>query len=285
MMIGAAGGSTPSAGMTSTSSTQEVKTKAGEAHRLPGLIVQDLSVTTSDPFGVSLKNLSFTVEPGEIVGIAGVSGNGQRELLKALSGEVRLDNPDAILINGLSSGCLSVSRRRRHGLCVIPEDRLGTGAVPDFRLSDNALLTGLYTKSLLSRLGLIRHDAVDAFAREIIAGFNVKTRSEQSPARSLSGGNLQKFIVGRELLQQPSVLLCEQPTWGVDVNAASQLRQALRDLRQQGCAILLISEDLDELFELSDRIMVAFQGRLSPAQATPAATPQSLGLLMSGVWQ
>ena len=289
MMIGAAGGSTPSAGMPSTSSTQELKTKAGEAHRLPGLTpgltVKDLSVTTSDPFGVSLKNLSFSVEPGEIVGIAGVSGNGQRELLKALSGEVRLDNPDAILINGLPSGCLSVSRRRRHGLCVIPEDRLGTGAVPDFSLSDNALLTGLYTKSLLSRLGLIRHHAVDAFAREIISGFNVKTRSEQSPARSLSGGNLQKFIVGRELLQQPSVLVCEQPTWGVDVNAASQLRQALRGLRLQGCAVLLISEDLDELFELSDRIMVAFQGRLSPAQPTSASTPESLGLLMSGVWQ
>jgi ABC-type uncharacterized transport system ATPase subunit len=132
---------------------------------------------------------------------------------------------------------------------------------------------------------LIRHHAVDAFAREIISGFNVKTRSEQSPARSLSGGNLQKFIVGRELLQQPSVLVCEQPTWGVDVNAASQLRQALRSLRQQGCAVLLISEDLDELFDLSDRIMVAFQGRLSPAQPTSASTPQSLGLLMSGVWQ
>ncbi|MGA0792001.1 MAG: ABC transporter ATP-binding protein [Burkholderiaceae bacterium] len=285
MMIGAATAAMPSAGMTSTSSTQEVKTKAGEAHRLPGLTVKDLSVKSSDPFGVSLKNLTFSVAPGEIVGIAGVSGNGQRELLKVLSGEVRLDNSDAILINGLPSGSLSVSRRRRHGLCVIPEDRLGTGAVPDFSLSDNAFLTGLYTKSLLSRSGLIRHQAVDAFAREIISSFHVKTRSEQSPARSLSGGNLQKFIVGRELLQHPSVLVCEQPTWGVDVNAASQLRQALRDLREQGCAILLISEDLDELFELSDRIMVAFQGRLSPAQPTSESTSQSLGLLMSGVWQ
>ncbi|MGA1528192.1 MAG: ABC transporter ATP-binding protein, partial [Burkholderiaceae bacterium] len=239
MMIGAATAAMPSAGMTSTSSTQEVKTKAGEAHRLPGLTVKDLSVKSSDPFGVSLKNLTFSVAPGEIVGIAGVSGNGQRELLKVLSGEVRLDNSDAILINSLPSGSLSVSRRRRHGLCVIPEDRLGTGAVPDFSLSDNAFLTGLYTKSLLSRSGLIRHQAVDAFAREIISSFHVKTRSEQSPARSLSGGNLQKFIVGRELLQHPSVLVCEQPTWGVDVNAASQLRQALRDLREQGCAILL----------------------------------------------
>ncbi|MGA0792322.1 MAG: ABC transporter ATP-binding protein [Burkholderiaceae bacterium] len=253
--------------------------------RVRGLKVQDLSVPSVDPFGVSLKNLSFSVEPGEILGLAGVSGNGQRELLKVLSGEIRIDNAQAILINGKPAGCLSVSRRRRGGLGIVPEDRLGTGAVPDFSLSDNAFLTALYTKPLLSWAGLIRHHAVNTFARDIISSFHVKARSENSPARSLSGGNLQKFIVGRELLQHPSVLVCEQPTWGVDVNAASQLRQALRHLRDQGCAILLISEDLDELFELTDRVMVAFQGRLSTAQPTAASTPQSLGLLMSGVWQ
>ena len=252
-----------------------------------GLVVRNLSTESSDPYGVSLRDISFQVRPGEILGLAGVSGNGQRELVQALSGELRLPMTmaSAIQIQGQPAGQWPVARRRRAGLCVIPEDRLGTGAVPDFSLEENALLTGLYTQPFVSSFGLLRYSEVQSFAQRIISRFRVKCQSTQSPARSLSGGNLQKFIVGREVLQQPCVLVCAQPTWGVDVGAAAELRQALKNLRDSGCAILLISEDIDEIFALADRVVVAFEGRLSSPQPIEQTSTTDLGLLMAGVWQ
>ena len=252
-----------------------------------GLVVRNLSTESSDPYGVSLRDISFQVRPGEILGLAGVSGNGQRELVQALSGELRLPTAmaSAIQIQGQPAGQWPVARRRRAGLCVIPEDRLGTGAVPDFSLEENALLTGLYTQPFVSRFGLLRYSEVQGFAQKIVSRFRVKCQSIQSPARSLSGGNLQKFIVGREVLQQPCVLVCAQPTWGVDVGAAAELRQALKNLRDSGCAILLISEDIDEIFALADQVVVAFEGRLSRPQPIEQTSTTNLGLLMAGVWQ
>ena len=147
----------------------------------------------------------------------------------------------------------------------MPEERLGRGAVPDMSLAENALLTA-HRRGFVKG-GLIRFKAVAKFAQTCIDKFAVKCGGVEAEAKSLSGGNLQKFIVGREILQQPQVLVVAQPTWGVDVGAAAFIRQKIIDLRNDGVAILVVSEELDELFEVSDRIAVIAKGRLSPAKS------------------
>jgi simple sugar transport system ATP-binding protein len=162
----------------------------------------------------------------------------------------------------------------------VPEERLGRGAVPDLSLSDNALLTG-YGAGMVVR-GLIRFNRVRDFSRQVIERFQVKCGGERSVAGSLSGGNLQKFIVGREVLLKPQVLVVAQPTWGVDIGASMLIRQALIDLRDQGVAVLVLSEELDELFMISDRLVVLAGGRLSPAIATQETNKDQIGIWMSG---
>jgi simple sugar transport system ATP-binding protein len=220
----------------------------------PALVVDALDVRAGDPFGTTLRAISFSVRAGEIVGIAGVSGNGQQELLAAISGEEPLDEKHPILLCGVEAGRLGPNERRSLGLCFVPEERLGRGAVPRMSLADNALLT-TRGPALVAR-GFIRSKGVRAYATKTIADFRVKATGPDAAARSLSGGNLQKFIVGREIGQQPRVLIAAQPTWGVDVGASAQIRQALIDLRDRGVAVLVISEELDELMEICDRLAV-----------------------------
>jgi simple sugar transport system ATP-binding protein len=208
-----------------------------------------------------------------------VSGNGQQELLAALSGERRVA-ARAVQLCGQPVGALDADARRARGLAFVPEERLGKGAVPEMTLAENALLTA-HRKGLVRR-GLVAHRKVRAFAAEIIREFGVKAGGPQAVARSLSGGNLQKFIVGREIRQQPKVMIAAQPTWGVDVGASAQIRQALLDLRDAGCAVLVISEELDELFEICDRLAVIARGRLSPAVAVTETDAERIGLLMGG---
>ncbi len=248
------------------------------------LALQGLSQPASHPFGTALKDIALEVRAGEIVGIAGVSGNGQQELLRAISGEAPLPRGDAAMVqlDGQPVAHLGSAARRALGLGFVPEERLGRGAVPAMSLSDNALLTA-HRQSLLQR-GLIRHGAVRAFAERCIADFKVKCSGAQAPANSLSGGNLQKFIVGRELLQNPKVLVAAQPTWGVDVGAAAFIRQTLVALRDAGAAVLVLSEELDELFEVCDRIAVIANGRLSSAVPTQQTDVETIGLWMSGLW-
>ena len=246
------------------------------------LRVNRLSLASDDPFGVDLKNISLDVHSGEIVGIAGVSGNGQKELLYALSGERPLADKDPIRICGVPAGNLPPQARRRLGMCFVPEERLGRGAVPRMTLADNALLTASRTGMVHN--GLICFDAVRRFASECIERFNVKCGGPDAQARSLSGGNLQKFIVGREVMQHPRLLIVSQPTWGVDVGAAAFIRQTLIDLRNAGTAILVISEELDELFEISDRLAVIAGGRLSPAVPARKTNVEEIGMWMSGMW-
>lgn len=236
-----------------------------------------LSMPPEDPFGTALHDIRLQVRSGEIVGIAGVSGNGQQELIELLSGERLAANPDAILIEQQPAGHLGVSRRRALGLATIVEERLGRGAVPALSLVDNALLT---TRDTMLRGAFIDRRALGAFARQCITRFAVRCRNEHAPARSLSGGNLQRFIVGREILQNPRVLVVAQPTWGVDVGAAAFIRQSLIDLRDAGCAILVVSEDLDELFEVSDRIAVLAGGRLSRAHPAADLDAGKIGVMM-----
>jgi general nucleoside transport system ATP-binding protein len=251
--------------------------------REPGevrLDLRELSRTSLDPFGTTLRAIDLQVRSGEIVGIAGVSGNGQKELLACLSGETSGAASGSLHICGRRADTLPVAARRELGLTFVPEERLGRGAVPPLSLAANALLTGARRGMVVN--GFLRDDVARGFARETIAAFNVKAGSELASAESLSGGNLQKFIVGREARLDPKVIVVSQPTWGVDVGAAQLIHQALIDLRDRGVAVLVVSEELDELFEICDRIAVLAQGRLSPAQPRAALTVDAVGVLMAG---
>ena len=252
------------------------------AARGDGLLeVRNLSLVAEDPFGTDLSGIDLRVGGGEIVGIAGISGNGQKELIAAMAGERLVDAADAIIVNGIPAGRLDAAARRALGLCYVPEERDGHGAVPEMSLEENALLTA-YGQRLVTRRGLIRQRAVRAFAQATIARFDVRTAGPKAAARSLSGGNLQKFIVGREILQAPRVMIAAQPTRGVDIGASAEIRQALIDLRDAGVAVLLVSEELEELFEVCDKVAVMTQGRLSPVKAIRETDAEELGLLMGG---
>ena len=252
--------------------------------RTPGelvLDVQRLSLPKDDPFGVDLQDIALQVRAGEVVGLAGVSGNGQRELMWALSGEDTRADAAAVRVAGQAAGRLGPQQRRRLGLHFVPEERLGRGAVPSMGLAHNLLLT---RKDALGAGGWIRMGALQAQARGIIERFKVKASGPDAAARSLSGGNLQKFIVGREISAAPRLLIVSQPTWGVDVGAAAQIRGEILALRDAGCAVLVVSEELEELFEISDRLHVIAKGRLSPSLARSEATVARIGEWMSGLW-
>ena len=242
-----------------------------------------LSHASADPFATDLRDIHLDVHAGEIVGIAGVSGNGQQELLRAISGEEVLAEKFPVQILGVEAGRLNPGQRRKLGMCFVPEERLGRGAVPTMSLADNAILTAAKTQGLVAG-GFLSFSRARSFAERCINGFGVKCGGAAAPARSLSGGNLQKFIMGREILQSPRLLVCAQPTWGVDVGAAAFIRQALIDLRNRGCAVLVISEELDELFEICDRIAVIAKGRLSPLRPVAETTVEDIGVWMSGLW-
>ena len=186
------------------------------------------------------------------------------------------------MICGQAAGTLRPAQRRKLGLAFVPEERLGRGAVPEMSLAENALLTA-HSAGLVKN-GVIRGDAARAFARATIEEFGVKAGSESSAANSLSGGNLQKFIVGREVRLVPKVMVVAQPTWGVDIGAAQRIRQALIDLRDSGTAVLVISEELDELYSICDRLAVLSRGRLSAAHPTSEMPLEKVGLWMTGAF-
>jgi ABC-type uncharacterized transport system ATPase subunit len=244
------------------------------------LELTELSLGTHDPFGTPLRQVNLRVRSGEIVGIAGVSGNGQNELTAAISGERLGARRGAIRLCGQDAAQLNPVQRRRLGLRFVPEERLGRGAVPGMTLAENCVLTG--ASAGLVRHGMVRARAARAFARETIEQFAVKCDSELARADSLSGGNLQKFIVGREIRLLPTVMLVAQPTWGVDVGASMLIRQALIDLRNAGAAVLVISEELDELFAICDRLAVLARGRLSETLPTAELAAETIGVWMTG---
>lgn len=246
------------------------------------LAVHQLSLGKHHPFATALENINFTVHAGEILGVAGVSGNGQQELLAALSGEDNRTDNQAILLEGQPIGRRPVSWRRSYGMAFVPEERLGRGTVPELSLAQNMLLS--HQGKSTNWHGLIRFRAIHTMAAGIIQRFNVKAAGPRAPASSLSGGNLQKYIIGREVTRNPKVLLVAQPTWGVDVGAAAQIRNELLALRDAGCAVLLISEELEELFQISDRLVVIAKGRVSPSVNTADASLDLIGQWMSGLW-
>ncbi|WP_421928885.1 ABC transporter ATP-binding protein [Neoaquamicrobium sediminum] len=248
----------------------------------PRLVVSKLSTVQTDHFDVPVRDVSFAVRSGEIFGIAGVAGNGQNALLEALSGEAPASEAGAVAVDGKPMGTADVSARRRKGLSAVPEERNGHAAVGDFTLADNAVLTARDRIDMVT-LGLIGRDKADAFAGKVIETFGVKTQGPGAIAGSLSGGNLQKFVMGREILQRPSVLVVSQPTWGVDAGAAAAIHQALVDLAQAGSAIVIISQDLDELLALCDTMAVINGGRLSRAMPVAEVDVEEVGLLMGGI--
>ncbi len=244
------------------------------------LEVAGLSVASPIPFGTALKDVGFSVTRGEVLGIAGVAGNGQDELLLALSGELKAPR-DAVRIAGRGVGDQGPNARRALGLVAAPEERLGHAAAPDMSLVENALLSGMVRKRLVRR-GFIDWGATRAFAQAIVAAFDVRTPGTFVAARALSGGNLQKFVVGRELSQEPSVIVINQPTWGVDASAAAAIRQAILDCAAAGAAVVVISQDLDELLEIADRFSALNEGRMSPPRPTQGLTIEEIGLMMGG---
>ena len=252
----------------------------------PGPVVlktDRLSLLSEDPFGVSLSDISLSLVAGEIFGIAGVSGSGQRELVRVLTGETLLSRADAISLSDQPAGALSVSERRALGLLSIPEDRLGSAVLPGLSLTENLMLTGSDRLNLV-RNGFLFFDRAREITARCIDQYQVKTPSCDTPAGQLSGGNIQKFVVGRELIQSPRVLICEQPTWGVDMAAAALIRQELISLARSGCAVLVISEELEELFEICDRVSVMAQGRLSPSRGIAETSVEEIGRWMGGAW-
>lgn len=243
--------------------------------------VRDLCLESKHPSGISLQHINLEVRSGEIVGIAGVAGNGQRELLAVLSGEVICPKADMIMLGEIPIGDCDVPQRRRLGLAYIPEERLGVAIVPNMNLLENALLTG-YSQGLL-RNGMIRQRKLKAWTRRICDAFNVKQAGLNSLAANLSGGNLQKFIVGREIQQNPTILIAAHPSWGVDVNATVTIYQAFMEMRNMGAGVLVVSEDLDELLTLCDRIGVIYKGQLSPFVPIADISREQIGRWMGGV--
>ncbi len=248
--------------------------------------VKGLSLARDDQFGVDLENIQLQVRAGEVVGIAGVSGNGQRELLYALSGEDCRSPRGSILMGDVDVSQVHPGKRRALGLHFVPEERLGRGAVPTMSLAHNLLLTRTESISMPRFAGgWIRVRQLEAHAARLIKEYKVKANGPGAAARSLSGGNLQKFIVGREIDAKPKLLIVSQPTWGVDVGAAAQIRGEILALRDAGCAVLVVSEELDELFEVCDRLHVIARGKLSPSVPIAEATVEKIGEWMSGLWE
>jgi ABC-type uncharacterized transport system ATPase subunit len=250
----------------------------------PLLEIRNLSRKPATPFATPLKNISLNVRAGEVIGIAGVAGNGQGEFFEAVSGEVMQQDGDAIRIRGKDAGRLSITGRRLLGAAFVPEERLGHGAAPRMKLSDNLFLSRYATdrKAFLGAGGIVKEGAIDSATQRIIEVMDVRKSGRDPEAAALSGGNLHKFIVGRELDRRPTVMVVNQPTWGVDAGAAAKIRQSLIELARSGSAVLVISQDLDELFEISDAIAVMHNGSLSNPLLRAEATFEKIGLLMGG---
>jgi len=225
--------------------------------------INNLSRKSDDMFGVDLHDISLTIKKGSIVGIAGVAGNGQDELMQLLIGEVEA-SAETLVFKGEDIGRLNSHQRRQLSMFFIPEERLGHGAVPDMGLNENMLLSRPQ-QSEMTNYGVINWNNVEKLTQKVIDDFKVQTQSSKMQAKSLSGGNLQKFMVGRELIQNPELLIVAQPTWGVDAGSENNIHQSLISLADQGSAILIISQDLDEILTLCEQIHVLSEGSLSSA--------------------
>ena len=240
-----------------------------------------LSKSFNDPFLTDLKNISFNVRQGEIFGIAGVAGNGQKELMELLTGENIANIQGKIIFENEEITKLSTKNRRKLSIGFVPEDRLGHSAVPELSLSENILLSQFLGNDF-SKMGILDFKKIDLYTKDVIKKFNVKTPSEKVFAKNLSGGNLQKFVIGREVNSKPKLLIIFQPTWGVDTGAESFIRKSLIKLSKEGSSLIVISQDLDELIEITHHISVISNGILSKPLETKNLDIKKLGMMMGG---
>lgn len=242
------------------------------------LRLENLCLAPQNPFGVALKDINITLHAGEILGIGGIAGHGQDELLSVLSGEV-LTFENNIFFKEKPIGSHSPNDRRMMGLLCAPEKRLGHAALGDMTLTENAFLTSA-KRQVLTQNGMIKHKATQNLARSIIHQFDVRTNGPEDTAHSLSGGNLQKFVIGREILQRPEVFVVHQPTWGVDVAAAASIHEMLLNLAAEGAGVLVISQDLDELMQITNRLAILSAGTLSKPKSTKTFKTEDIAVLM-----
>ncbi|PIE32402.1 MAG: heme ABC transporter ATP-binding protein [Ilumatobacter coccineus] len=244
------------------------------------LEVKNLTVI-GDRGTTAVDDLSITVRAGEIVGVAGVSGNGQRELADAIFG-LREAKSGTITINGRLIKHPQPATVRDAGLGYVPEERMIEGTVGEFTVAENLLLAD-YCRRPFSARGILNRRQIEEHSSQLVTDYRVKTPTTATTVKSLSGGNIQKVVIAREFSAEPDVLVVAQPTRGVDIGAAEYIHDRLLEQRAAGAAILLISEDLDEVMQLSDRIVVLLEGRCTGEVGRDQASPASIGLLMSGV--
>jgi ABC-type uncharacterized transport system ATPase subunit len=243
------------------------------------LTVQGLCVR-GDRGEEAVRDVSFLVREGEIVGVAGVAGNGQRELAEAITG-MRSPSRGALLVQGRSLRAGDPRSAIEAGVAHVPEDRLGTGVAPSLTIAENSVLKS-YREAPASRGQLLSWRAIRATANALIERYRVVAAGAHTRARDLSGGNLQKLVLGREFAGAPSVLIAASPTRGLDVGAIETIHAYLRQAAYDGVAILLISEDLDEIIALADRIVVMYEGRLTGEFDPGSSTIEEIGLAMAG---
>ena len=245
------------------------------------LDISNLSRPRSTQFATPLRGICLQARRGEILAIAGIAGNGQDELMEALIGEWRGGSNGIITVEGLDITHAGPTARRNAGIGFVPEERNGHAAVPSMSLADNNLLTSHSLAGAVKK-GIIDEDSMRRAAADVATAFDVRLPNENPLASALSGGNLQKFVVGREIAKSPKVLIVSQPTWGVDVGAAMFIRSAMLKLAAKGSAVVMISQDLEEVFMIADRIAVLYDGHLSAAMDATGLTAEKVGLLMGG---
>ena len=242
--------------------------------------ITNLNFTSEDPFETNLIDINFSVNRGECLGIAGISGNGQSELFQVLSGEI-ISDKNCIEFNNNYIGDLSPQERREYLMAFSPEDRLEQAAIPQMKIFENVALNNFKSSNFFNN-GLINENKIKEHSKKIISDFNVNTDNIELKSQFLSGGNLQKLIIGRELITSPDLLICFNPTWGLDVGAINYIHETLIKINEQNKSIILISTDTDELLKLSDKISVIHKGKLSKIMNAEEVTSEKLGILMGG---
>ena len=260
----------------------EIKTDYSNVSEKINFEVKNLSSQFNDPFFTDLKNINFTVKHGEIFGIAGVAGNGQSELMDILTGENNKIDTGKIIFDNKNIETFNPKKRRDLSIAFVPENRLGHSAVPELTLSENILLSQFPNNKFIKN-GVIIHQNIENHVNKVISQFNVVTPGSDVKASSLSGGNLQKFVIGREILTNPKLLIISHPTWGIDAGAEFAIRESLISLAKNGTSIIVLSQDLDELFEITHRVSVIFNGTLSDSFETKNISIEKIGLLMGGL--
>ena len=242
--------------------------------------ISNLNFKSDSPFETNLENINFELNRGECLGIAGISGNGQSELFQILSGEIISEN-NSIILNNSPIGNLNPQQRREFLMAFSPEDRMAQAAIPQMKIFENVALNNFKSSNFFNK-GLINEKKIKEHARKILSDFSVNTDNVELKSQFLSGGNLQKLIIGRELITSPELLICFNPTWGLDVGAINYIHETLIKINEQKKSVILISTDTDELLKLSDKICVIYKGKLSKITNTEDVTAEKLGLLMGG---